>query len=167
MTTRRSGLFNRLFTDEHGDLRTAVLLGGLVAVVAVLAIGTYAALLIANAGSPGTLALWVTVAFVVIKLPLLAVAWWVISRKQDAKGGGGWETRELREILEYLETQARRSAGAPDELRRLRYFAREAWFVADRAADADKGTAVETAVRIDALAAAASRPRLPRRPAGH
>ena len=60
--------------------------------------------------------------------------------------------RRVREILEYLEAQARDSAGRQDAAVRLAYFSREAWFVADAAADADKAAAVAVALRIDELA---------------
>ena len=167
--TRRSP-FARAFSDRDGDLRMGLLLGLMMAVVAVLSVGTYAALLAANAGSPGTLAIWATAALIFIKLPLLAVMWWIIGRKRDQRGGGGWASKECREILDYLETQARESVGRPDAATRLAYFAREAWFVADSATDADTPAAVDTAVLIDALAAEAGAPvdrsRAPHRSAG-
>ena len=159
LTTSRRSLFAWAFSDREGNLRTTLLVALIVGVMVVLALGTFVALLAANAGSPETLALWVTAAFLLIKVPMLVVVWWILSRRRDPAGGGGWESRECREILAYLETQAREAAGRPDGAKRLAYFAREAWFVADRAGDADKGAAVETAVTIDALAAAAgSRP---------
>lgn len=167
LTTGRRSLFAKAFSDRDGNLRTTLLVALLIGVVAILALGTYAALLAANLGSPGTLALWVIAAFFVIKVPLLIVCWWIITRRRDPEGGGGWDSRECREILDYLETQAAAAEGRPDARSRLAYFAREAWFVADRAADADKGAAVETAVRLDALAAAAARGGgLPQRTAG-
>jgi hypothetical protein len=170
LTTERRGPFAKAFSDREGNLRTTLLLCLLVGVVAILALGTFAALLAANLGSPGTLALWVVAAFLVVKVPLLIVCWWIITRRRDPAGGGGWESRECREILDYLEAQGAAAEGRPDAGARLAYFAREAWFVADRALDADKGAAVETAVRLDAMAAAAGAPAggggLPPRPAG-
>ena len=70
-------------------------------------------------------------------------------------GGGGWSSAECEEILRYLEEQARASAGRPDAGPRLAYFSREAWYVADAAADADKPAAVAAALRIDEMAAVA------------
>ena len=67
-------------------------------------------------------------------------------------GGGGWSSKECRQILDYLEEQARDSVGRPDAATRLAYFAREAWFVADSADDADTAEAVDMAVLIDAMA---------------
>jgi hypothetical protein len=155
LTTERRSPFAKAFTDREGNLRTGLLVSLLMGAVVVLALGTFVALLAANLGSPGTLALWVLGAFIVIKVPLLIVCWWIITRRRDPAGGGGWESRECRQILDYLEAQAADAEGRPDAAARLAYFAREAWFVADRAADADKGAAVETAVRIEGLAAAA------------
>ena len=117
LTTSRRSPFAWAFSDREGNLRTTLLIGLVMGVVVVLALGTYAALLAANAGSPGTLALWVTAAFLFIKIPLLIVVWWIISRRRDPAGGGGWESRECREILAYLETQARDAAGRPDAAR--------------------------------------------------
>jgi hypothetical protein len=141
--------------DEHGDLRTLVLLSITLATVAILGVGTYAALLWSNVASPGILAIWVTAALVLIKLPLLALVWWILGRRREFDRGGGWSSRECAEILDYLEVQARDSVGRPDAATRLAYFAEEAWFVADSATDADTPAAVETAVTIDSLAAAA------------
>ena len=93
-----------------------------------------------------------------IKLPLLAVVWWILSRRRDPPGGGGWTSKECQQILDYLEEQARDSVGRPDAAKRLAYFAREAWFVADSADDADTPRAVDTAVLIEAMATEAGAP---------
>ncbi len=154
----KRSLFARAFSDSRGDLRTTLLVGLLIGLVALLSIGTYGGLVAANAGSPETLAAWTVAALILIKIPLLAVAWWIIARKRDPGGGGGWTSTECREILDYLETQARESAGRPDAATRLAYFAREAWFVADSATDADTPAAVDTAVLIEAMAAEAGAP---------
>lgn len=155
---RRRSPFARAFSDTEGNLRTTVLIGLVIVLAFVVSLGTFIALMAANAGSPGTLGLWAIGAFLVIKLPLLAVVWWVITRRSDPAGGGGWTSKECAEILEYLETQARDAAGRPDAAKRLAYFAREAWFVADSAADSDRAAAVDTAVLIEAMASEAGAP---------
>jgi hypothetical protein len=157
-TVRRRSPFALAFTDRHGELRTTALLGVTVGAAVVLALGMFVALLAAGAGSPDTLAVWVTAAFVLIKVPFLAIVWWVLTRRRDPVGGGGWSSRETGEILEYLETQAREAVGRPDAATRLSYFAREAWFVADAATDADTPAAVDTAVLIESMAAEAGAP---------
>jgi hypothetical protein len=148
----------RAFSDREGNLRTPLLLGTVVVGLVILAIGMFAALLAAGAGSPATLAIWLVAALLLIKLPLLGVVWWIVSRRRDAPSGGGWSSDECGEILAYLERQAEESRGRGDAPARLAYFAREAWFVADSARDADKAEAVAVAVRIDALAAQAGSP---------
>ena len=90
-----------------------------------------------------------------VKVPLLILVWWLLGHKRDPVGGGGWSSAECEEILRYLEEQARASAGRADAGPRLAYFSREAWHVADAAADADKPAAVAVALRIDELAAVA------------
>lgn len=141
-----------MLSDRQGNVRTVVVLGIVAFAAVVLALGMYVALLLAGAGTPEAVAVWVVVGFVLVKIPLLGVAWWLIWRRRDPAQGGGWSSGECAEILAYLEEQARASAGREDAAARLAYFAREAWFVADAAADADKPAAVATAVRIDALA---------------
>lgn len=155
--SRRSP-FARAFTDRRGDLRTPLLVGLTAGVAVVLALGMFVSLLIADAGSPGALAAWVTAAFFLVKVPFLMVMWWVLSRRRDAPGGGGWSHGETDEILAYLEREARASVGRPDAAARLAYFAREAWFVADRADDAETPAAVDTAVLIEAMASEAGAP---------
>ena len=154
----RRSPFARAFSDREGNLRTTLLIGIVIALAFVVSLGTFAALMAANAGSPGVLGLWATAAFLFIKLPLLAVVWWILARRRDPPGGGGWTSKECREILDYLEEQARASAGRPDAATRLAYFAREAWFVADTADDADTPAAVDTAVLIEAMATEAGAP---------
>ena len=148
----------RVFSDRQGDLRTVALIAAGGGAAVVLALGMFVALLFAGAGNPAALAGWVTAAFFLVKLPLLGLVWWVVSRRRDAVGGGAWESRECGEILAYLETQARVAVGRPDAATRLAYFAREAWHVADTATDADTPAAVDTAVLIESMAAEAGAP---------
>ncbi len=155
---RRRSPLALAFTDRHGDLRTPVLVAAMMGVAMILSVGMFVALLAAGAGSPETLAAWIVAAFILIKLPFLGVAWWVIARKRDPAGGGGWDHRETAEILAYLEREAHEAAGRPDAATRLAYFAREAWFVADRATDEETPAAVDTAVMIEAMAAEAGAP---------
>lgn len=165
----RRSPFARAFSDREGNLRTPLLVGLVIGVAFVISLGTFAALMAASAGSPGVLGLWATAAFLFIKLPLLAVVWWILARRRDPPDGGGWNSTECHEILAYLEQQARDSVGRPDAATRLAYFAKEAWFVADTAGDADRPAAVDTAVLIEAMATEAGVPVErggPTRPAG-
>jgi len=143
-----------LLLDARGNPRTLVILGIVAFALMVLSIGSFVALLAAGTGSPETLAIWVIAALVVIKIPLLILVWWLLGRRKEPVGGGGWRTEECEEILRYLEEQARASLGLEDAGARLAYYSREAWYVADAAADVDKPAAVAVALRIDAMATA-------------
>jgi hypothetical protein len=155
----RRGLIARFAHDRDGHLHTVRLLGGVAAAVALLSLATYAGLLMADTGSPGALAVWVLAGFVLVKVPLLSVVWWILMRRDPEQRSADWSSDEATEILDYLEAQASEAAGRPDAAARLAYFAKEAWFVADNAADADKATAAAVAVRIQAMASdAAARP---------
>jgi len=149
---RRRSPIALALSDSDGNLRTPLILGIVVVALVLLAIGMFAALLAADAGSPATLAIWMVGALLLIKLPLLGVVWWIISRRRDDPSGGGWSSKECGEILAYLERQAEESSVREDAPARLAYFAREAWFVADSASDVDKAEAAAVAVRIDAMA---------------
>ncbi len=52
----------------------------------VLSLGTVVSLTLAGTGTPEAIPAWVVVGFVAVKLPLLAILWWVLGRRrpQDA-----------------------------------------------------------------------------------
>jgi hypothetical protein len=152
-TTVRRSLIGRFVYGRDGTLHTTRLLSGVVAAVVLISLATFIGLTLAGAGSPAQLAIWVLAAFLLVKVPLLAVLWWILLHREPAQRSAGWSARECAEILEYLEEQAARSVDLPDAPARLAYFAREAWFVADAATEADKPAAVAAAVRIEAMAA--------------
>lgn len=139
----------RFTTRPDGRLRGAKLLaiafvGGLV-----VAIGTSAALVAADAGDPATLSIWVIVAFLGVKLPLLGLLWWLLGRRPRDEDP---TADELRAMLARLRTSAEHARRTPDAADRLVILRDEAWFVADRA-DADlKPEAVELAMHIESLA---------------
>ncbi|MDX6555287.1 MAG: hypothetical protein QOD86_1482 [Miltoncostaeaceae bacterium] len=162
-STPRRGLVGRFVYDRDGRLHTVRLLGGVVAAIALISFATFAGLLMAGAGSPASLAVWVLAGFILVKVPLLAVLWWILLRRDPEQRSADWSTDEATEILDYLEAQAAEAAGRPDAAARLAYFAKEAWFVADNAADRDKASAVAVAVRIQAMASeVTARPGSPR-----
>lgn len=159
MTTTASGapvprrsLVARFAYGRDGRLHTTRLLGGVAAAVVLLSLATFAGLLMAGAGNPESLAVWVLGGFFLVKVPLLAVLWWILMHREPEQRSADWAPDETAEILAYLEEQAAEAASRPDAAARLAYFAREAWFVADNAADADKAAAAAVAVRIQAMA---------------
>jgi hypothetical protein len=138
----------RFTTGPDGRLRGAVLLGIAFVAGLVVAIGTSAALVAADAGSPATLTIWVIVAFLGVKLPLLGLLWWILGRRpRDDEP----TPDELRAMLSRLRASADSATRTPDAADRLAILHDEAWFVADRADPELKPEAVELALHIEAL----------------
>jgi hypothetical protein len=138
----------RFTTGPDGRLRGAKLLGIAFVGALIVAIGTSAALVAADAGDPATLSIWVIVAFLGVKLPLLGLLWWLLGRRPRDDDP---TPDELRAMLTRLRASAEGAVRTPDAADRLSILRDEAWFVADRA-DADlKPEAVELATQIEAL----------------
>lgn len=145
---RLTRALTRFTTDRDGKLRSARLLGIAFIAGLVVAMGTTLALVVADAGSPVTLTIWVIVAFLGVKLPLLALLWWILGRRQPAEEP---TADELRAMIVRLRTSADSARRTPDARDRLEILRDEAWFVADRAPDDLKPEAVELALRLDSL----------------
>jgi hypothetical protein len=145
----------RLVLTPDGRLHAPRLLAGVVIGVALVSLTTFLGLLLAGAGDPEALGTWVLVGFFAVKVPLLAVVWWILLRRSPEQRGAGWSSEECEEILAALERGADDAEGRPDAAARLAHIAREAWYVADNATDADTPRAAATAARIEAMAALA------------
>ena len=154
---RLTRMLTRFAMDSDGRLRGMRLLAIAFAGGLIVALGTTIAIVVADAGNPATLSVWVVVSFLGVKLPLLGLLWWILGRKQRDEDP---TEDELRQMLTRLEAGADAAVRAPDAHDRLEILRDEAWFVADRAPDDLKPHAVELALRLDALALAAA-------PAGH
>jgi hypothetical protein len=105
----------------------------------------------------GTYVLFVVMA---LKLPLIAILWWLIARNPEWPGARPtWLPAEQAEILAYLESESHRAAGLPDSVERLQYLSEEAWHVADRLDGEAKVDALTVALRIDLVCERARRER--------
>ena len=143
------------FTDREGELRGTLIVGLVAAALMVMAVSGTVAMMLGGMVSRDAMAGLVLVVFLAVKVPLLALLWWVLGRRREGGAVGGWGSKECREILDYLEREARASLGRPGAEERLAYYCREAWFVARSAAPADTAAAVALAERIDAMASEA------------
>jgi hypothetical protein len=145
----------RMFTDHDGELRGTLIMAVVALSLMMLGLTGIMALMFGGIIGANAVATWVIAAFLFVKIPLLALIWWVLGRKRERGQVGGWSSRECHEILEYLEREARAGMARPNAHERLAYYCREAWFVAGSAAPEDIADAVATATRIDALASEA------------
>ena len=123
--------------------------------------GTVLVTLTPDIGGPGWLkGAYVLFVVVALKLPLLAVLWWLIARNPEWPGTRPrWTPDEQADILTYLENEARRVRDLPDALERLEYLSQEAWHVADRLDGDAKVDALTVALRVDLIASSARRER--------
>lgn len=146
---------NRYLFDEHGRARRPRMLVTVLALVALWLMGS--ALFVAMGlfpTNPPVAPVWVIVMVVALKLPLIAFCGWLIYRNKEIPGVPVvWSDREVREILDYIVTQANASLTRADAGARLAYLSREAWHVADQAEGAIKADALGVALEIDRLAA--------------
>lgn len=151
-STARVSPMARMFTDAEGELRGRLIVGIVAGALVLLAIMSMLGLLFGGPEGGNALGAWVVGAFIFVKLPLLALIWWVLGRRRERGQVGGWSRRECGEILDYLEREARAGMGRPDAGERLAYYSREAWFVVLNADAADTERALAVAHRIDAMA---------------
>ncbi len=150
---RVTRLLTRFTMDAEGRLRGMRLLGIAFVGGLVVAIGTTAAIVVADAGNPATLSIWVIVAFLGVKLPLLGILWWILGRRQRDEEP---TDAELRMMMVRLEAGTEAALRTPDVSDRLEILRDEAWFVSDRASADLKPQAVELALRLDELVHAAT-----------
>ncbi|MEZ5081379.1 MAG: hypothetical protein R2878_12140 [Thermoleophilia bacterium] len=154
-------MIERVFFFPNGRLRTRRMVGTVI-VFAVLAL--FGSLLTAVtpvwATMPHAKVVWVTFAVFFLKVPLIALAGWLIVRNKELPGREVvWSERETAEILAYLKGEAERAVVHRDVDSRLAYLSGEAWHVADRARGGQKADAVSVALEIDQLRRQARRPR--------
>jgi hypothetical protein len=147
----RSPLARIVFSSD-GEIRTMALVGIVTLSLAVLGAGTFAGLVAAGTGSPQVLGVWVAVAFVGIKLPLLGLIWYLLGRSGETTVRPRWSPAEADGILDYLERESTAALRRRDATTRLEYFTTEAWYVANTAPESARGRAVDLAVRIEGLA---------------
>ncbi|MEO2058059.1 MAG: hypothetical protein ABGX38_04320 [Thermoleophilia bacterium] len=123
--------------------------------------GTALLVLAPSIPGPGWLrATYVMFVVVILKLPLIAILWWLIARNHEWPGTKPtWLPPEQAEILAYLEKEADRAAGLQDAVERLEYLSQEAWHVADRLDGDAKVDALTVALRIDLVRERARRER--------
>lgn len=129
----RRSPFRRFAFDKQGHLRGWRLLGTSAAVALILTIGGLAAVVIAGTGSPGALALWATIAFFAIKIPMLALLWWLLGRSEHDADEPQLSHSATAAALARLRFAGERACDVPDAWDRLDALAAEAGYVAAHA----------------------------------
>lgn len=148
---RRRSPLRRFAFDRDGHLRSWRLLGLSAAVALTLTIGGLAAAVLAGTGSPEALAIWATVAFVGIKLPILGLLWWLLGRSEHTHEDASLTDETAAAALRRLRQSADRAAGAADAWDRFDNLAAEAAFIAAHASADLAGDA--NVLRVDLISA--------------
>ena len=154
-------MIERVFFFPDGRLRSRRMLGTVIVFAAFALFGSLlSAVTPVWATLPHAQVIWVTFAVLFMKVPLIALAGWLIVRNKELPGREVvWSERETAEILAYLKAEAERALAHRDVDSRLEYLSGEAWHVADRARGGQKADAVSVALEIDQLRRQARRPR--------
>jgi hypothetical protein len=142
-------LLTRFATHPDGRLRAARLLGIAFVGGLVVALGTTAAIVLADAGSPSTLSIWVIVAFLGVKLPLLGLLWWVLGRRQR---DDALTEDQLTLMIDRIEARADAAFRTRDTRDRLEILRDEAGFVRERASGDLRERAERLVRRLESMA---------------
>lgn len=147
-TAARRGPLVRLAYGRDGQLKGGRLLAIAASAAVFVAIGTSVAMAVAGNGNPEAIAIWTTIAFLGVKVPLLALLWWLLGRHVERPGEHSWDPSETREIIHRLRTAAASADDHDDAHDRLAILTDEAWFVANNAPDELTAEAAEFAVEM-------------------
>lgn len=129
----RRSPFARFAFDRDGRLRGWRVLAMAAITALVLTIGGLTAAVLAGTGSPEALAIWATVAFVGIKLPVMALLWWLLGRSEHDAEDATLPDAQAAAAIERLRRYAADATATDDAWDRLDGLAAEAGYVAAHA----------------------------------
>jgi len=149
-------ILTRLFYHRDGELSPLKICAS--AIAAIIVFSAIAVPLLRSAGvtSSTAIATWVLILLLGVKLPALAVFWWMLGRHLERPGSERLTSDDVRSLIERIEAQAA-AVRRPDPAAEFQQLLDDAWFVADRAPDADKASAVACALHIQEMAAGRER----------
>lgn len=132
-----------------------------VAVGAALAIALFGSFLLVLTpdldGHPGLQTLWVVLSLVLLKLPLLGLVWWLITRRRRARAVR-WSAAETARFLAGVREEAAGAAALPDAGARLDALHADAWRAVREGDPSATPEAVEIALGIDRMRRREARP---------
>lgn len=123
-------LLTRLAFDREGHLRSWRMVGIAAAAAMLLTLGGLVAAILAGAGTPEALPVWIVIAFFAIKLPILGLLWWLLGRSEhDGQSDELPDDRAILAIMRLREAAAT-AGGDIDAWDRLDALAAEAGYLA-------------------------------------
>lgn len=150
-------LLTRLFYRADGALSPLKICGSALAAIVVLTAISVPLLIAGGVNSVNGLATWVLILLLGVKLPALAIFWWMLGRHVERPGQERLSADDVDSLVQRIEAQAVAAAARPDAGQELRRLLDDAWFVADKAPDEKKAVAVACALHIQEQASARHR----------
>lgn len=133
-------------------LRARVVVSRAAAVGAAIAFALFGSFLLVLtpelSAHPGLQILWVLFSLVLLKVPLLALVWWLIARRRRTRPRR-WSERETLGFLGTLSDEAARLTGLPDSAERLDALRADAWRAVEQGDPSATPAAVALALRLD------------------
>lgn len=146
-------ILTRLVYRRDGELSPLKICATAIGAIVVSSAITVPLLLSAGVTTTTGIATWVLVLLLGVKLPALAVFWWMLGRHLERPGDERLTSDDVRSLIERLEAQAAATPRRPGAAAEFQRLLDDAWFVADKAPSADKASAVACALHIQELAA--------------
>jgi hypothetical protein len=150
-------MLTRLFYRADGQLSPLKICGATIGAVVVFTAVSVPLLIAGGVSTVNGLATWVLILLLGVKLPALAIFWWMLGRHLERPGQESLTPDDVSSLIRRLETQAEAAATRPDATEELARLLDDAWYVADRAPDDQKAVAVACALHIQELAAIRAR----------
>jgi hypothetical protein len=147
-----SRVLTRLLYQRDGSLSGLKICAFAIGAVLVFSAISVPIILAMGVNSTTGIAMWVLILLLTVKLPALGIFWWMLGRHLERPGEERLTSGEIHSLIERLEAQALRVSRGPDAAAELSRLLDDAWFVADKAPDADKASAVACALHIQELA---------------
>lgn len=145
-------LLTRLFYRADGELSPLKICGTTVGAIVVFTAISVPLLVAGGVNTVNGLATWVLILLVGVKLPALAIFWWMLGRHLERPGQERLSSDDVASLIARLEAQADAVAGRPGAEEEFTRLLEDAWFVADKAPDDQKAVAVACALHIQELA---------------
>ena len=131
--------------------------------VALALLGSFLLVLTPSLGDrPGVQILWVLFSLVMLKVPLLLLVWWMISRRRGRQDAEVGRREPAAVFIARVEHEAALASDAPDIASHLARLRAETWAEIGLAGDADAPALVDLALRLDRPRHASRRPGLDR-----
>jgi hypothetical protein len=150
-------ILTRLFYRADGELSPLKICATALGSVLLFTMVSVPLLAAGGVSTVNGLATWVLILLVGVKLPALAIFWWMLGRHVEKPGQEQLSSEDAHSLMARLQAQAETAHLGADPETELKQLKEDAWFVADRAPDADKAAAVACALRIQELSAVRQR----------